>query len=122
MGLDMFAMTMATAPTTPVDFQTKETETSELHYWRKHPNLHGFMESLYYSKGGKEESFNCVNVQLDANDLDHLEKCINENSLPQTSGFFFGYSRDDKKDDLQFVKSAREAIANGQTVFYTSWW
>ena len=36
----------------------------ELHYWRKHPNLHGWMESLYYEKGGTADNFNCVNLQL----------------------------------------------------------
>jgi len=35
------------------------------------------MEQLYRKKGGTEDSFNCVNVQLIAGDLDDLESAIN---------------------------------------------
>ena len=126
MGLDMYAQVRSTKPQTAVDFQAEEgTEDRELHYWRKHPNLHGWMESLYYLKGGQAESFNCVNVELDLDDLDQLEKHIEEGRLPETSGFFFGVSDQEDwqvKDDLEFVRQAREAIANGEYVYYTSWW
>ena len=27
--------------------------TEELAYWRKHPSLQGFMEALYFAKGGE---------------------------------------------------------------------
>lgn len=52
MGLDMYACTLREQPATPVDF--KAEEVSELHYWRKHPNLHGWMEQLYREKGGTD--------------------------------------------------------------------
>jgi hypothetical protein len=41
-----------------VDFEVKEA--NELHYGRKHPNLHGWMEALYYAKGGAADTFNSV--------------------------------------------------------------
>ena len=41
-------------------------------YWRKHPNLQGFMENLYRSKGGNAEYFNCEDVELTLEDLDRL--------------------------------------------------
>lgn len=126
MGLDMYAQVRSTKPQTAVDFNTEEgTEDSELCYWRKHPNLHGWMESLYYLKGGKAESFNCVSVELDPEDLDQLERHITEGQLPETSGFFFGNSQVDEDQvnkDLEFIKEARETIANGEYVYYTSWW
>lgn len=124
MGLDMYAQVRSTKPQTAVDFNTEEgTEDKELHYWRKHPNLHGWMESLYYLKGGKSESFNCVSVELDPEDLDQLERHIKEGQLPKTSGFFFGNSEaDEDYVDLEFIKEAREAIAGGEYVYYTSWW
>jgi hypothetical protein len=123
MGLDMNAFATKAKPETEVDFSTKNFEETELHYWRKHPNLHGWMESLYYEKGGKADSFNCVPVVLDNEDLDNLEYDIKEGNLPDTSGFFFGISSgDEDNDDLEFVAKAREAIANGMTVYYTSWW
>jgi hypothetical protein len=44
-------------------------------------------------------------------------------NLPCTAGFFFGESDgSEKHDDLQFVAKAREALAAGLTVFYSSWW
>jgi len=43
--------------------------------------------------------------------------------LPDTEGFFFGKSDGtEQADDLTFIAKAREAIAQGQTVFYDSWW
>jgi len=44
MGLDMYAMVTNEQFDSEVDF--KPERTSELHYWRKHPNLHGWMEQL----------------------------------------------------------------------------
>ena len=121
MGLDMYAMTTQEAPPAPVDF--KADDTSEIACWRKHPNLHGWMEQLYRAKGGTAEHFNCVNVQLTAEDLDRLEQAIKDECLPHTDGFFFGESDGtERADDLAFVASAREALAEGLTVFYTSWW
>jgi len=122
----MYAMVRSTKPETAVDFKSDDSvEEMELHYWRKHPNLHGWMENLYYLKGGTAQSFNCVNVEVDLDDLDQLEKHIRGGQLPHTSGFFFGQSQldeDEIKDDLEFIKDARQAIRDGLTVFYTSWW
>lgn len=126
MGLDMFAFKVNKGIITEsVDFNVAENVDShtELHYWRKHPNLHGWMEELYYSKGGKEDTFNCVNVQLTEEDIDTLEEDIVNNTLPETEGFFFGESQpEDKEGDLEFIKEAREAIHEGYDVYYTSWW
>jgi len=123
MGLDMNAFATKAKPATEVDFSTKNFEETELHYWRKHPNLHGWMESLYYEKGGEADSFNCVPVVLDNGDLDVLEEDIKSGNLPDTAGFFFGQSDGDEVDgDLEFIAKAREAIKNGMTVYYTSWW
>lgn len=121
MGLDMYAYTTTEQPAQGVDFRAGNT--AELHYWRKHPNLHGWMERLYYDKGGSENVFNCVNVQLERADLDRLEDDIKAKRLPQTSGFFFGESDGSEiADDLSFVAKAREALTRDLTVFYSSWW
>jgi hypothetical protein len=121
MGFDMVAMVTDKAPETPVDFNTEGA--TELHYWRKHPNLHGWMQKLYIQRGGTASSFNCVPVQLDSEDLDRLEADIKAKKLPYTDGFFFGESDGTElDDDLAFIAKAREAIAEGLTVFYDSWW
>ncbi|QOZ38463.1 phosphoglycerate kinase [Bradyrhizobium sp. CCBAU 53421] len=121
MGLDMYAYALNRTPEKPVDF--KADDAVEIHYWRKHPNLHGWMERRYREKGGAELDFNCVNVQLTSADLDALADAIRSLSLPPTNGFFFGASDGSEiDDDLQFVAKAREALAAGLTVFYSSWW
>jgi len=106
-----------------VDFSTNNVDGEQIQYWRKHPNLHGWMENLYYKKGGTAESFNCVGVVLTETDLDRLEDDIVNRNLPHTSGFFFGESDDESiKEDLEFIKAAKRSISDGLTVYYTSWW
>lgn len=120
MGLDMYAMTIDRAPDSPVDFEAPNA--AELHYWRKHPNLHGWMERLYAEKGGIEK-FNCKPVVLAPVDLDRLEADVQAGNLPPTTGFFFGETDgSETDDDLSFIAKARAAIAAGKTVFYDSWW
>lgn len=121
MGLDMYALVTREKPATPFGFKVEDA--AEIHYWRKHPNLHGWMEQLYREKGGTDPDFNCVNLQLTAEDLDRLEAAIRDGTLPPTSGFFFGASDgSESADDLAFVAKAREALAAGLSVFYSSWW
>jgi len=89
MGLDMFAYTFNGKTESEVDFDTNNvTETTEIAYWRKHPNLHGWMEQLYYEKGGKDDSFNGSNVVLTKDDLDSLEQDIIDGTLPDTQVSF----------------------------------
>ena len=121
MGLDMYAFATRNPPATPVDFTAGESQ--ELASWRKHPNLHGWMEDLYRAKGGTAEDFNCVNLQLDAADLDALEHAVRSRTLPPTTRFFFGQTDgSEQEDDLAFIARARDALARGEAVYYTSWW
>jgi hypothetical protein len=48
MGLDMYAYT-TNAAIAEVDFESP-ANSSEIFYRRKHPNLHGWMESLYRAR------------------------------------------------------------------------
>lgn len=125
MGLDMYAYTAPSdliGASTDVDVDALRG-VERLHYWRKHPNLHGWMEALYRSKGGKAEVFNLVSVRLTAEDLDALERAIREDRLPETTGFFFGESRpEEKAEDLAFITKARAALGEGKAVLYDSWW
>jgi hypothetical protein len=127
MGLDQFAYRIKSKPETEVDFeiQEEESEMIQIHYWRKHSNLQGWMEELYREKGGKE-TFNCVNLQLREEDILNLERDIKERKLPRTGGFFFGASSEDGseeiEDDLNFVNEAKEALTEGDCIVYSSWW
>lgn len=127
MGLDMFAHKTKFKPASEVDFtvpEDSENKDEQFFYWRKHSNLHGWMQHLYAQKDGIEE-FNCVNLELTIDDLDSLERDLNSARLPETSGFFFGHSQgslEEVNNDLTFVKEAKEAITEGYTVYYSSWW
>lgn len=98
--------------------------SDELHYWRKHHDLHGWMEKLYHEKGGTE-TFNCVPVLLTAEDLDKLEADVKAGQLLHIEGFLFGNNPPNDESvvqDLSFIEKARKALADGKTVFYDSWW
>lgn len=121
MGLDMYAF-ITSKPIRQVDFR-RPRDSEQIATWRKHPNLHGWMEDLYRSRGGKASCFNTVNLALSAADIDELERVVLADELPFTEGFFFGESTpEDKKDDLAFIARARQCLALGKSVFYTSWW
>ena len=98
-------------------------EEHEIAYWRKHPNLQGWMENLWRMKGNTGE-FNCVDVELNAANLEQLEASIVGAELPETEGFFFGQDADDyyHQADLEFVREARQFLADGYKIVYTSWW
>lgn len=133
MGLDMYAYTMRAEfvgdrqtdvmPTT--DEEREQAELTEIAYWRKFNHLHGWMENLYREKGGQENIFNCRTVRLELDDLERLEQALKNDELKHTPGFFFGgeeiYPADIKATN-EFIATARDAIQNGLTVFYDSWW
>ena len=99
------------------------TEPREIAYWRKHPNLHGWMFNLWQSKGN-EGDFNGDELELTWDDLDQLEQDIRNKNLPSTTGFFFGNDADDhyREHDLKFVREAKAEAFLGLKVFYNSSW
>lgn len=124
-----------------------QADGNELAYWRKHNRLHGWMEELWESKGkpynGKLEDnplgdFNCVELELSLEDIEDLAVDIENQSLPETAGFFFGgdsytWNKDGEANedileeyyhletDLNFIKEARKALEKGQIVTYSAW-
>ncbi len=121
MGLDMYACKTLEQIKTSVDFSIKNAEL--IQRWRKHPNLHGWMEMLYREKGGVGSDFNCDTLLLTLEDLGRLEADVKNEALPHTDGFFFGITDGtEKEDDLMFIENARSAIQEGYQVFYDSWW
>jgi len=129
-GLDMYAYRVK-AEDVIDDFNVREEtdgrkeKLEELAYWRKHHDLHGWMERLYRAKGGTKESFNCVPVRLTKADITCLEHDVLTNRLPETQGFFFGTNPPDeftREQDMEFIKKAKIAMADGDAVYYDSWW
>jgi len=136
MGLDQYANKVKSS----YDAATR-TETiakTEIARWRKHNALQGWMESLWRTKTGGGGEFNCVSVELEDSDLDMLETVVKANNLPPTEGFFFGGDTSASPEDASpedrewikvlqeetftFIKLAREAISEGFTIEYSSWW
>lgn len=76
--------------------------TVDLGYWRKHPNLHGFIVEAF--AGGKD---NCQDIELSAVDIRNIISAVKEDRLPHTEGFFFGASDgSEKEDDLRIFERA----------------
>ena len=123
MGLDQYATARRGEAKTDDEGFTYYEDSIELSYWRKHPNLQGWMEELYHEKGGSQE-FNCVDLELTLGDLDALEESLDEEALPETAGFFFGTDSSDHyaEQDREFIREARAAIKQGYTVVYSSCW
>lgn len=136
MGLDQYAYAAAKANARDEWLEERYEKgnkdatdpTTELAYWRKHPNLHGWMERLWRDKtnqhGVDDPTFNGIELELTFDDIVKLEKDIKEGNLPKTSGFFFGSDADEyyKAQDLEFVYEAKSRLFLGQKVFYNSSW
>lgn len=139
MGLDMYAYSAnkAGAQTEYWDngniidgeFVSTCTKPKEIMYWRKHPNLHGWMENLWQRKGrpgatSDTDTFNGIELELTWEDLMELEYDIAHKALPSTTGFFFGDDSDAyyKKQDQEFIKEAKADLLCGLKVFYNSSW
>ena len=135
MGLDMYAYVATKAGQQKEYYEgcelqedggytnSKITQPREIAYWRKHPNLHGWMQQLWEFKGNSGE-FNGDELELTWEDLDVLEEVVKSNNLPGTSGFFFGEPSDDhyREQDLKFIREAKAELFLGLKVFYNSSW
>lgn len=135
MGLDQFAYVASTSNTSFDD-----SSRQEIAYWRKHPNIQGWMEQLWLRKMDipvnssdqyiqnkyPSDSFNGVELELTWDDIDKLEKDIISEKVSKlnTTGFFFGKPSDDyyREYDLQFCRNAKAELFIGRRVFYNSSW
>lgn len=120
MGLDMYLegrkFHMGAGP----DFKRPEEDgfplrekILELGYWRKEPDLHGYIVDKFAD--GKDE---CQDIYLSAENMEDIRAAVRERRLPHTTGFFFGASCDPESQDpqerewaLQFEKEADEIFA-----------
>lgn len=139
MGLDQYAYSRPPR-------KRNSDDDVQLMEWRKHNRLQGWMQQLWENKGcpnaqteGDEMGdFNCVELQLTAQDIDDLEYSINNFELPEANGFFWGSdsyfwnNEDDepfpeneywyKSNDLMFIESARKALDNKHRIYYSCWY
>ena len=134
MGLDMYAYVANRAGQHSESYYDPNvTPSQEIAYWRKHPNLHGWMERLWHKKGNpraygieKDPVFNGIELELTWDDVDKLEKDIKSGQVSKlnTTGFFFGNPSDDYyyEHDLEFCVNAKAELFLGRKVFYNSSW
>ena len=114
MGLDMYAFAAS---------DLNDPDSVEIHYWRKHPDLHQWMVERAIAKGETDEDPNPCVLQLTSIDLDELEQAIITRALPLGEGFFWGHSTGHENfDDLKFIAKARKAIGKGLIVVYSANW
>ena len=110
--------------------ESEDAESREVFFWRKHPNLHGFMTAewlaLPENAGKSPDEFNCQPLYITPEIVERLDACTRPNAqdeLPPTTGFFFGVSDDYYDDqDRKAVEFMRGALERGQQVYYDSWW
>ena len=126
MGLDMYlegrryAWDKIEGMPEELDGFTVKQVILELGYWRKHPNLHGYIVREF--AGGKDE---CQEIELTIDDLKKIAAAVEANELPETHGFFFGKSGDAREQDtLEQLTAAIEwaALGQGRYVYYRASW
>jgi len=134
MGLDMYAYVGNPGQRDDYWYKSLDRDSTvnkprDIAYWRKHPNLHGWMEQLWVSKGkpGRkhdDSDFNGIELELTWEDVDALERAVKHGMLPSTNGFFFGNPSDDVyyERDLEFCINAKTELFLGLKVFYNSSW
>jgi hypothetical protein len=96
------------------------------------------MENLWYEIRKNTEEFNCVDMELNWEDIIQLATDIEKRNLPDTQGFFYGsdsysYIMDSSSDlghtdyqdlneDLQFIETSKMALDCGDKIVYSCWY
>jgi hypothetical protein len=110
MGLDMYLtgekFIMSTSPHPQEDGFRLRSKTLELGYWRKHPNLHGYIVQTF--AGGKDE---CQEIDLGVDHIRTIIAAIKDRELPHTTGFFFGASDPSKERLAEDIAIFERALA-----------
>lgn len=95
----------------------------ELGYWRKHPDLHGYIVETF--AGGVDE---CQEIAIERGSLDDLIKAVTERDLPHTDGFFFGKSgEDDREPTLEILRKVKAWLETkepnvSREIYYRASW
>jgi len=106
MGLDMFLIGERYFPEHNEKYFSPEynngykvkSKQYDLGYWRKHPNLHGFIVDRFAN--GVDD---CKKIELTEDNLQQIIQAVKENNMPQVHGFFFGESCNTNKQNTEIV-------------------
>ena len=88
-------------------------DDKEFFEWRKHWDLHGFLEQVYLEKGGKEPATWDV-VQLTEKDIDDLKYALDKNELPWNKKCFFW------DDSPEFKQEQTNEFVDKAKLFYAA--
>lgn len=100
-----------------------KSEIYDLGYWRKHPNLHGYIVDTFAD--GRDE---CQRIDLSGEDIRRIMTAVEVGALPETTGFFFGSSDgSEKPEDLRIFREALawlevEDEGGWRSVYYRASW
>lgn len=88
------------------------TLEQSLAYWRKHPNLHGYIVENF-----AEGIDDCRPIYLWPEAIEQIIEAIENDELPSTTGFFFGASPSADSDDPEEREWAEQQKAHDLAVF-----
>lgn len=129
MGLDMYLTgrkeLWRSARTLDDEGYMTDAVEVKLAYWRKHPNLHGYIVNTF-----AEGVDDCKPVLLNEDDLRRIVRAIKNDELPHTTGFFFGTSEKSQAqmaEDIAIFEAAlkwldRESSDELRSVLYRASW
>lgn len=131
MGLDMYldgdkflALDFDNPETPPTEDGYRLTnKTLRLGYWRKHPNLHGYIVNTFAD--GVDQ---CQRIDLSEEDIEKIIDAVARNALPHTAGFFFGVSDGREREEtlgifrnaLQWLRTPEPNVF--RSVYYQASW
>jgi len=114
-----------------LDMLIFDENQEEVTYWRKEPAIHDWFRQLADKKGIKYDIFNGVKVPVTIDDVLELQSKILTLDLDlEASGFFFGSNSDMtelekthfRTRNLSTIADMLEALGEGHTIHYDSWW
>ena len=131
MGLDMYldgdkylALDFDNPDNTPTEDGYRLTNrTLRLGYWRKHPNLHGYIVNTFAD--GIDQ---CQRIELSENDIEKIVDAVARDDLPHTEGFFFGASDGSEREEtlrifrdaLQWLRTTESNVF--RSIYYQASW
>lgn len=99
------------------------SKTLRLGYWRKHPNLHGYIVNTFAD--GEDH---CQRIELGEDAILQITNAVQADVLPHTVGFFFGETDGSEREEtltiltaaLEWLRMKEEGVF--RSVYYQASW
>ena len=127
MGLDMWLAGFESSDSLDTLIKQAKSGTNDdwheidLGYWRKVPDLHGYIVKTY--NNGVDD---CKHIFLNTEQLTDIQTAAKTNQLPTTTGFFFGESKNDDVEIASIVMQIQKAVdylkKENRYVYYLASW